>query len=836
MGKKLLDKVVLLGGLSDAWFCALLFTFATLLYVNTLSAGYVWDDRAAIVGNADVTQSNDLSMLFLNDFWGQDMSLSSSHKSYRPVTVLSFRLNHMLHGLVAKGYHGLNIIIYGITVTLGYYMARLWLSNNAARFASLLFCFHPVHVEAVASLVGRADCLCGLFYFATIIAYTNAMRESESLNANEDEDNDNTIRNRWLYVTSLYALSFLCAVATSLSKEIGVTVFGILILIEISTKIADHRKEMSKKTTKVQVLTVSSFQKGFNICLRGTVMTVFQWTTSCVRVVLIVTVAVTFMYFRLKLNGDSTTPSWTLLENHISLLPSFKQRALSYAQSHFWYAFKLVFPRYLCFDYGYACINTIDHAVDWRNILPLAVYSSITYLIYYSIRHVRVSLLMGLALFLIPLLPALNIFLVVGTVLAERLLFLPSMGFCMLVAEILMVDNSALWESDHNIGAMIDKNQPSTIIKRVLSYMDALHLFVLTLSILGSMRIITRNLDWNSEFRIYESALEVCPLSTKALTNYAVLSGSSQQWTHKSLASALSALDVYKGQSGNFMNVGVVYSRMRQYARSAWYSEQGLLRKQRDGKLWGYLGSTYYEWALAIRSKAKDGQDISQQFQILQQSASNAMDNAFRNSQAPPSLYHTRGSMALDQQDMTYAIECFQKAIQLNAEARALADDVPLSDLTDEMHTYNQLGNAYGKMGNNEEAISAYEKGLTYDEDNLPILINLGSLYRAMNDVPRAKEYFHTALAVYDKLGISPSSAILNNFALVELDSANYKAAEELLLQALEEIRKSKSDTTLEAQRKRTPGAEVTADGIPLETLVINNLAKVRSAAAGNEL
>ena len=57
---------------------------------------------------------------------------------------------------------------------------------------------------------------------------------------------------------------------------------------------------------------------------------------------------------------------WTVLENHISLLPTFKQRSLSYAQTHFWMFLKLLYPRFLCFDYGLACIPTVDNYTDVR--------------------------------------------------------------------------------------------------------------------------------------------------------------------------------------------------------------------------------------------------------------------------------------------------------------------------------------------------------------------------------------------------------------------------------------------------------------------------------------
>ncbi len=57
---------------------------------------------------------------------------------------------------------------------------------------------------------------------------------------------------------------------------------------------------------------------------------------------------------------------WTALENHVALLGSPLARALSYAQSHAWYALKLVYPRHLCYDYGLACLPTVTSLTDPR--------------------------------------------------------------------------------------------------------------------------------------------------------------------------------------------------------------------------------------------------------------------------------------------------------------------------------------------------------------------------------------------------------------------------------------------------------------------------------------
>lgn len=64
---------------------------AILCYVNSLEGDFLHDDVFAIKSNKDVRGETSLSEIFLNDFWGKPMDDKTSHKSYRPVTVLTFR-------------------------------------------------------------------------------------------------------------------------------------------------------------------------------------------------------------------------------------------------------------------------------------------------------------------------------------------------------------------------------------------------------------------------------------------------------------------------------------------------------------------------------------------------------------------------------------------------------------------------------------------------------------------------------------------------------------------------------------------------------------------------
>ena len=136
-----------------------------LCYWNSLYGDLVHDDVFAIRDNQDLRPDTPLSTLFLDDFWGEPMSSRLSHKSYRPLTVLSFRLNYMLHGLQPWGYHLLNLLLHCLaTLLFGWFCSKevfrgVGLGSHCNGVAMLLFSSHPVHTEAVSLAYILEDCI-----------------------------------------------------------------------------------------------------------------------------------------------------------------------------------------------------------------------------------------------------------------------------------------------------------------------------------------------------------------------------------------------------------------------------------------------------------------------------------------------------------------------------------------------------------------------------------------------------------------------------------------------------------------------------------------------------
>ncbi|KAI1238995.1 hypothetical protein IHE44_0012093 [Lamprotornis superbus] len=153
-------------------------------------------------------------------YWGElkwicFVLIERSHKSYRPLTVLTFRLNYLFSELNAVSYHFLNLVFHVVVCIVFLKVCKLFLDNRSSVVASLLFAVHPIHTEAVTGVVGRAELLSSIFFLAAFLSYTKS------------KGPDNTIV--W---TPIAVTVFLVAVAT-LCKEQGITVVGICCVYEV---------------------------------------------------------------------------------------------------------------------------------------------------------------------------------------------------------------------------------------------------------------------------------------------------------------------------------------------------------------------------------------------------------------------------------------------------------------------------------------------------------------------------------------------------------------------------------------------------------------------------
>ena len=144
----------------------LVFGASFLSYLSSLDGDFVFDDHRGILTNDDLdTSKTSLFDLFQHDFWGGHMSRVESHKSYRPLTVLTYRyLNFYFSELKPYSYHLVNVLMHCAASLLFLFLCELVIGGKGAAvsylgmplswptLAALLFAVHSIHTEAVSSL------------------------------------------------------------------------------------------------------------------------------------------------------------------------------------------------------------------------------------------------------------------------------------------------------------------------------------------------------------------------------------------------------------------------------------------------------------------------------------------------------------------------------------------------------------------------------------------------------------------------------------------------------------------------------------------------------------
>ena len=186
--------------------------------------------------NPDVLQSP-FQSLFSNDFWGTPLTHTGSHKSYRPLTVLSFRLNAQLTGLNPYYYHLTNVLLHVLVTCLFTTLARKFLHRTSGvATAGLCFAAHPIHTEAVAGVVGRADVGAALFFLLSFFSYMNYMRIRDMVNPSS----------LWLCLKKWFSLCIcaLSATASMFTKEHGITVLAVCIMYDLFIHARLHPKDL----------------------------------------------------------------------------------------------------------------------------------------------------------------------------------------------------------------------------------------------------------------------------------------------------------------------------------------------------------------------------------------------------------------------------------------------------------------------------------------------------------------------------------------------------------------------------------------------------------------
>jgi Tfp pilus assembly protein PilF len=356
---------------------------------------------------------------------------------YRPLTVYSFAVNYSLSGLDPFGYHLTNVALHAANVFLVLKVGERLAAPGPAALAAALFAVHAVHTEAVTPVSGRADLLAALF---VLLAWWLALATSTSL-----------------WRPPVVGLLFLAGL---LAKESAVALLPLVAASDILGRPLARRRAVYAALFSglAAYLTVRYTAVG----------SLFTWGTI------------------------------RYIEN-----PLVEAGTVSRVITAFWIVLRylglFLLPHPLSADYSYNQISVIS---DWRDPRLLGVLFGIVFaigLIVWFWRRSRGATLCLLALGIL-LAPVGNFFFPIGTIMAERLLYLPSVPLSLLA------------------GLAAARAAAGPVWRRTL--VSA----AIVLALAGNLgAAVARNRDWRSDEALFAATVGQAPRSAKAHFNYGSL-------------------------------------------------------------------------------------------------------------------------------------------------------------------------------------------------------------------------------------------------------------------------------------------------------------------------
>lgn len=136
---------------------------ALLVYANTLHGEFVYDDQQQIIRNTLIQDGSQFWRALTSDVWWAFNGGEQAVSNYwRPSFVLWMIFNFRCFGLAPFGWHLTNIVLHLTVIAVAFAVLRhLGISRQIAGAIALLFAVHPIHSESVAWISGAPDLILG---------------------------------------------------------------------------------------------------------------------------------------------------------------------------------------------------------------------------------------------------------------------------------------------------------------------------------------------------------------------------------------------------------------------------------------------------------------------------------------------------------------------------------------------------------------------------------------------------------------------------------------------------------------------------------------------------
>lgn len=691
------------------------FSIAVLCFVRSVNGDFVFDDSEAIVNNQDLRPSTDIKNLFFNDFWGTKLTHSTSHKSYRPFTILTFRLNYWIcGGLHPFSFHLINIILHGLaSVLVFHFLSSIYAAatdgshgSQPAFLSALLFAVHPIHTESVAGVVGRADLLSAIFFLLSFMAYRHACLKGVQGNAIPTE-----FSYAWI------VLSLLLAGASMLSKEQGITVIGFCSAYDVLLLCRIDILELAKRCFRKNDFTLSMLSRDLDQ----------KWIWPLVvRHMILLIGGVSLLLGRLHMMG-SKPPSFQPVDNPASFEESSLFRALNYQYIYALNVWLFLQPWWLCFDWSMGCVPLIKTISDIRILAIFSLWLSMGALLYVCLLHIdkrlKRSLSISVALVVIPFLPASNLFFRVGFVIAERVLYLPSIGFCCII--------------------VIGLHQ----ICSSTSYQQLTQVSFLALIVLYGIRSAQRCEEWKTEEILFNSGLKVCPLNAKVRYNIAKNSAD-RGLRDEAISGYREAIKLNPEYDQAMNNLANILKDLGNLPEAESLLIRALQIRPDFAAAWMNLG-------------------IVQAGMHKSEEAETSYRTAIKYRKHYPDCYYNLGNLYLEQKRYEEAYRAWRNATNMRPtqlvawnnmivmldsigelEKAEIVAHEALQIMPNEATLHFNLANTLGKLAKYEESEKHFVEAILLNSNNPMYFTNLGVLYHLWGKYDKAEQAYFAALKV----------------------------------------------------------------------------------------
>jgi len=464
---------------------------AVVVYFNSLANGFVTDDWELIFKHPFTKQIADWPSIFTSGHY-------AGAGGYRPLLTLSFALNYLIGRENPIGYHAVNILLHAFNSALVFlFLKRLLRSFPIALVAALVFAVHPIHTEAVAWVSGRAELMALAFFLGGWLLY---LRSTETMSI----------------LPATFAVSLLLFFAAVLSKENALIFPAAIILGDLfRARGASVPQNLWPKRLSILypwVFGVAAFYF------------VFRW----------------MLYWRPLLR----VPEKIQYVDNPLAPASLPLRLLTAIKVQGDYLWLLIWPKKLCGDYSFNSIPLVNNPLAPAVLISLGIIIALLVIAAVSfIRRGRIWF--GIVFYFLAIFPVSNFVAIIGTIKAERLLYLPSLGFCAVAG---VVWTALFTQSRKRIQETMTARQ--TV---------ALALLVIVI-VLGGWRTWRRNPAWGNENRFWMETAVAAPDNLKAWLNlgYPALKSGRDELA---ISAFREALRINPDSPDALMNLGVVLMR-----------------------------------------------------------------------------------------------------------------------------------------------------------------------------------------------------------------------------------------------------------------------------------